>query len=96
MPGPTRRLPPSWGTWRASDVLQPGNRSLSDGPKSKSGGAWFTFAAHKPVLMKIGISFVSIEQARRNLEAEIPGFDFAATRMQRRSPSGIVRWPLWS
>jgi predicted alpha-1,2-mannosidase len=68
----------SWGTWR-DDVLQPGNRSLSDGPKSKS-GAWFSFAAHKPVLMKIGISFVSVEQARKNLDTEIPGFDFAATQ----------------
>ncbi len=46
-----------------------------------AGGAWFTFgpATGKPVLMKIGISFVSIEQARRNVETEIPGFDFEAT-----------------
>ena len=28
--------------------------------------------------MKIGISFVSIAQARQNLAAEIPGFDFDA------------------
>ena len=28
--------------------------------------------------MKIGISFISIEQARQNLAREIPGFDFAA------------------
>lgn len=41
-------------------------------------GAWLTFApqAGKPVLLKIGISFVSVDQARRNLAAEIPGFDF--------------------
>jgi predicted alpha-1,2-mannosidase len=54
-----------------------------------AGGAWFTFgpATGKPVLMKIGISFVSIEQARRNLEAEIPGFDFEATRM-----AAVAEW----
>jgi predicted alpha-1,2-mannosidase len=46
-----------------------------------AGGVWLTFrpATEKPIMMKIGISFVSIEQARRNVEAEIPGFDFEAT-----------------
>jgi len=46
-----------------------------------AGGALLTFgkATTKPVLMKIGISFISIAQARKNVEAEIPGFDFEAT-----------------
>ncbi len=44
-------------------------------------GVWLTFgpATKKPIMMKIGISFVSIDQARRNVETEIPGFAFEAT-----------------
>jgi predicted alpha-1,2-mannosidase len=47
-----------------------------------AGGVALSFghATAKPVLMKIGISFLSIAQARKNLETEIPGFDFEATR----------------
>lgn len=33
-----------------------------------------------PVLVKVGISAVSVEGARRNLEAEMPGWDFDAVR----------------
>ncbi|MFP5042899.1 GH92 family glycosyl hydrolase [Parasediminibacterium sp. JCM 36343] len=33
------------------------------------------------VRVKIGTSFTSIEEARKNLETEIKGFDFAATRL---------------
>ena len=37
-----------------------------------------------PVLMKIGLSTISIEGARKNLEAEIPGWDFDQVRRQAR------------
>jgi predicted alpha-1,2-mannosidase len=37
--------------------------------------------------MKIGISFISVEQARRNLAAEIPAFDFAATHT-----AALLKW----
>jgi predicted alpha-1,2-mannosidase len=69
----------SWGTW-LDGHLQPGSKSVS-GPADTKAGAWLTFApkAGQPVLMKIGISFISIDQARRNLAAEIPGFDFGLT-----------------
>jgi predicted alpha-1,2-mannosidase len=51
-------------------------------------GAWATFAAsEQPVLMKVGLSFVSVENARANLQADLPetpgiGFDaqFDGTR----------------
>lgn len=33
-----------------------------------------------PVLVKVGISAVSVEGARKNLEAEMPGWDFDGTR----------------
>jgi len=45
-------------------------------------GAWFTyfFEEETSVEVAVGISYVSIENARRNLEAEQATFDFAATR----------------
>lgn len=41
-------------------------------------GGYFSFSVKKgeQVLVKIGTSFVSIDQARKNLDAEIPDFDF--------------------
>jgi len=68
----------SWSTW-LNDKLTPGSKSAQAESGSNS-GAWLTFAVtgNHPVLMKIGISFVSIAQARQNLAAEIPGFDFDA------------------
>ena len=35
-----------------------------------------------PVVVKVGISAVSVEGARKNLEAEVPGWDFDAVRKQ--------------
>ncbi len=47
-----------------------------------SNGAYLTFATHaqQAVTVKIGISFVSIAQARQNALAEVPGFDFKGAR----------------
>ena len=47
-----------------------------DGP-----GAWVGFpsATGEVVRVKVGTSFTSVEEARKNLEAEIPGWDFNAT-----------------
>ena len=41
-------------------------------------GAFVGFETEEtePVLMKVGISYTSVEGARRNLEAELPGWDF--------------------
>ncbi|MDH4070218.1 MAG: GH92 family glycosyl hydrolase, partial [Ignavibacteria bacterium] len=33
-----------------------------------------------PVMIKVGLSFVSTEEARKNLEAEVPGWDFDQVR----------------
>jgi predicted alpha-1,2-mannosidase len=66
----------NWGTWR-DGRLHPGGRTEGAEHGSKT-GAWLSFATQQgqQVTLKIGISFVSIEQARRNLSDEIPGFDF--------------------
>jgi predicted alpha-1,2-mannosidase len=72
----------SWGTWQ-NGRLQPYSKEVRGAAKSKS-GAWISIPAHvgQIVLMKIGISFLSVDQARRNLDSEIPGFDFAATHAE--------------
>jgi predicted alpha-1,2-mannosidase len=50
-------------------------------------GAYASFdtAAGQAVEAKVGTSFISIEQARSNLEAEIPGWDFEALRAHLKS-----------
>ncbi|HVU47398.1 MAG TPA: GH92 family glycosyl hydrolase [Terracidiphilus sp.] len=70
----------SYGTWTNGD-LSSGGKSAHGDADAKT-GAWLTFTprAGQPVRMKIGISFISVEQARRNLDAEISGFDFEAVR----------------
>jgi predicted alpha-1,2-mannosidase len=77
----------SWGTW-LNDKLTRGSKT-AHGESGSSAGAWLTFASAggQRVLMKIGISFVSIAQARQNLAAEIPAFDFDAVRN-----AAIAQW----
>ena len=77
----------SWGTW-LNRQLQPGSKTVSAPAKSNS-GAWLSFSARagQPVMMKIGISFIGIDQARQNLDAEIPGFDFDAVHA-----GAVSRW----
>lgn len=45
----------------------------------------FTTGAGEQIEAKVGISYVSIANARENLEAEQPGFDFAGTRTRNRN-----------
>lgn len=76
----------SWGTWL--DGKLDAGAKLAHGAADANAGAWLTFEkARRPVLMKIGISFISLEQARHNLAAEIPAFDFNATHAE-----AIAKW----
>jgi len=83
----------SFGAWEDSKSVQPGATTasykmpftMSTLPKPPapivSTGAYLTFAAGaKPLLAKIGISFVSIDQAKKNAMTEIANFDFDGTR----------------
>ena len=45
---------------------------------------WDTTSA-RTITMRVGISFVDLEGARRNLEAEAPAFDFDAMRVRTRA-----------
>jgi predicted alpha-1,2-mannosidase len=62
------------GTW-LGETVTPGSRAVT-GAKS---GAFVTFDAGT-VQMKVGISYVSAENALSNLQTENPGWDFQATR----------------
>jgi predicted alpha-1,2-mannosidase len=83
----------SWGTWLNGE-LSPGSKTAAAQAGSTS-GAWLNFSAPPgssppsagTVEMKIGISFVSVAQARQSLAAEIPGFDFAAIQA-----AAVAQW----
>lgn len=70
------------------DVPDAGRRILEPDPHgdfrlpSGSAGAWVQFeapAGHE-IMSRVGLSFISREQACRNAEREIPGWDFAAVQ----------------
>ncbi len=61
----------SFGTW--TDKIAADTTSAS----GHQAGTYVSFpSGMEPVVMKIGISFVSLENAEANLTAEIPGWDF--------------------
>jgi predicted alpha-1,2-mannosidase len=66
-----------YGTWRGAQ-LSLGSKS-ANGPAS---GAWLTFdtTSGPPVVVKLGLSFVSLAGARANLDAEDRGWDVIAVR----------------
>ena len=72
------------GTWK-DDKLHP-NTTFAEGAIS---GVYFTFDLAKSHTLdyKIGVSYVSVENARENLKAENPGWDFAAV-----SEAAEKRW----
>ncbi|RCW37612.1 GH92 family glycosyl hydrolase [Marinilabilia salmonicolor] len=49
-------------------------------------GAWYSFETEKgeTIEAKVGVSYVSIENARKNLNAEQPAFDFEQTMAQAK------------
>ena len=69
----------TWGTWRNGE-LRPGSKVEEKADKVKT-GAWLSFrtGAGQIVRVKIGISFVSVEQAKTNALRQISGFDFDRT-----------------
>ena len=68
------------GTWKDKIISDSQEASGSDP------GAFFQFstAAGESIEVKVGISYVSVENARKNLEAEIPGWDFDEVREAAR------------
>ncbi len=73
------KSPATHGVYGDGAIL-PGQLSIENVPEL---GAYFSFNLKKAetIRVKIGSSFVSIDQARKNLDAEIPDYNFA--RMEK-------------
>ncbi len=75
----------AYGTWDAGYVTPESGASVFPWKSAESGariGAFVNYSTKEDeaVLVKVGISYVDPEGARRNLEEEIPGWDFDAVR----------------
>lgn len=70
------------GTWKGDKLMQ--NTTFAEG---KSSGVFFTFnlKEKKKIQYKIGVSYVSVENARENLRVENLGWDFDAIKNQAES-----------
>lgn len=66
-------------------------RPVSHGSTGAQAGTWVTFdtTSDAVVRVRVGLSWTSIEEARANLDAEIPDFDFDRVKSAARS-----RWNL--
>ena len=58
--------------------------------KDCKGLARFSTADQQVIQLKVGLSYVSVEQARRNLDTELPHWDF--DRVRRESREVWNRW----
>lgn len=73
----------SYGVY-SEDQIRNGINQLENLPNL---GAYFSFKVKKgeQVRVKIGTSFVSIDQARKNLDTEIPDFDFETVQLNLKN-----------
>ena len=68
----------SFGTWGEGEAM-PGRTK----ERGKHVGAFVKLRPKgRPIIVKVGTSFISIDWARRNLEAEIPDFDFERVKKE--------------
>ncbi|MGB8845883.1 MAG: GH92 family glycosyl hydrolase, partial [Terracidiphilus sp.] len=72
------------GTWSGTGV-HPGNTEQSSDASPSGGYVTFDVKPGEVVLARVGTSFVSIDEARKNLRAEIPAWDFAKTEQKSRA-----------
>jgi len=82
------------GTWSG---VQQNDGATTQAYKDGPPGAYVSFDLHpgEAVQVKVGTSFTSLDEARRNLKSEIPGWDFhrvlEEARMQWNQALGKVR-----
>ena len=70
-----------WGAWQDGKVTP----ALSSETGSKIGVAVnYSDSKANPIEWRVGISYISVEQARRNLQEQIPEWNFAATKNHAR------------
>ncbi|HEV2214107.1 MAG TPA: GH92 family glycosyl hydrolase [Terracidiphilus sp.] len=65
--------------WQDDALLTSG-----DVAEGRHTGAWLDFGNAREVMLRVGISFVSVEGARANLEKEIPNWDFGKVWAEAR------------
>ncbi len=72
----------AFGTWD-NEGIHPADTAITAG---KRVGAYISFSTkrNEVVLVKIATSFISLEQAKQNLETEIPGWDLDAVAAQTK------------
>ncbi len=66
-----------FGVWQRENIQTGETKSEAE---DQSVGAYVKMAADQAVKVKVGTSFTSINQARKNLEAEIPHWNFEQVR----------------
>ena len=70
-----------YGTWNDENIKA---NSKDDSGKNIGAFVNYTTTENEKVEVKVGISYTSIEQARLNLDTEIPGWDFDQVRDNAR------------
>ncbi len=68
-----------------SDVWRLQVTDTGEGLKETKASFSFATSAKRPLLLKVAISPVSIEGARKNMEAELPGWDFDRVRAEAKA-----------
>jgi predicted alpha-1,2-mannosidase len=71
------------GTWSGTEA-HPGSTGQSSDASPAGGYVTFNLKPGEVVLVRVGTSFVSIDEARKNLRAEIPAWDFAKIEQKSR------------
>lgn len=77
------RQPDGHGVWINANVDE---RSTASAPDS-SIGAWLRYRLHagEAVMIKVGVSYVSVENARKNRGEEVPAWDFDKAKWGARA-----------
>ncbi len=63
----------SYGVWQGENITEGATQSRGEGAPN---GAYVQVASGEKIRVKVGTSFTGLEQARENLQADIPGWDF--------------------
>jgi len=73
----------SSGIWKDHQMSGAKQANIQNAPI----GSWFRFHMPKDssILLKVGISYVSVDNARKNLKQEIPDWDFQKVRSESRN-----------
>ncbi|MBN2359434.1 MAG: GH92 family glycosyl hydrolase [Deltaproteobacteria bacterium] len=71
---------------RDAGVVRAGVAEARSSATGTAIGAWATVAAERgePVDVKVGVSYISAEQARANVDAELPDWDYERVRRRAR------------